>query len=394
MDLGILRLGCARRSFVRQTTRCFACSSLVLFLITWLSASSSATVTSITIQTPALTTQNIVDVTSPMHFEATSESSSVITGYVVYVDHENVYQNHSASLDAWIALAPGTTHSIYVTAWDSNGGLLSTPTYSINVTAAALPIPPATAIRKSRVDSGSWTVDNNAGVGGECNDGSIGAYSNSFDPNTANSPGSAISGQHFVVTSKCKYDDSLFYRKDSTLPSPYAGDTNFLWDFWMYVPTTTPTSAVQAIEADLFQAVQMSDGVHEFMFGSQCDYATNQWQFWLPQSGKLTWANVNLSPCQFTPGSWHHLTYFLQRVTATGYQVIPATFGPTSDPNTYLRFGTLTVDGTTMFVGGLANSTVPSPAWAPVVGIQHQLDSAESNVKLEEYVNKESVTSW
>jgi len=329
-----------------------------------------------------------------MHVEATAESSSAITGYVVYVDHEDVYQNHSPSLDAWIVLPPGTTHSVYVTAWDASGTLLSTPLYSINVTGAAPPIPPVMAMRKARVDSGSWTVDNNAGVGGQCNDGSIGAYTNSFDPNTANSPGVAYGGQHFIVTSKCQYDDSLFYIKDSTLPSPYAGDTNFLWEFWIYVPTTTPTAAVQAIEADLFQAVQMSDGVHEFMFGSQCDYATNQWQFWLPQKGRLTWSNVNLAPCQFAPGSWHHLTYFLQRVTSAGYQIIPAIFSPSSDSNTYLRFGTLTVDGNTMYVGGLANSTIPSPAWAPVLGIQHQLDSAVDHVTLEEYVNEESVTSW
>lgn len=392
MGVGIPRPGCARMSFARQTAR--YCMCYILLLITWLSAPASATVTSITIQTPALNTQNIVNVTSPMHFEATAESSSAITGYVVYVDHEDVYQNHSASLDAWIVLPLGTTHSVYVTAWDSSGSLLSTPLYSIDVTAAAPPVPPVTAIRKAHVDSGSWTVDNAPGVGGQCNDGSIGSYSNSSDPNTANSPGSALSGQHFIVTSKCRYDDSLFYMKDSTMPSPYAGDTNFLWDFWMYVPTTTPTSAVQAIEADLFQAVQMSDGVHEFMFGSQCDYATNQWQFWLPQSGKLTWGNVNLSPCQFTPGSWHHLTYFLQRVTSTGYQDIPTTFGPSNDLNNYVRFGTLTVDGNTMYVGGLANSTIPSPGWSPVLGIQHQLDSAGANVTLEEYVNEESVTSW
>lgn len=392
MDAGIPRQGCARLSFVRRTNP--YCFCFFLFLIAWPSVSARATVTSITIQTPALSTQNIVDVTSPMHFEATAESSSTITGYVVYVDHEDVYQNHSASLDAWIVLPPGTTHSVYVTAWDSSGSLLSSPVYSIDVTATAPPVPPVTAIRKGQVDSGLWTVDNDPGVGGQCNDGSIGVYSHGVDPNTVNSPGSPSSGQHFIVTSKCKYDDSLFYLKDSTIPSPYAGDTNFLWDFWMYVPTTTPTTAVQAIEADLFQAIQMGDGVHEFMFGSQCDYATNQWQFWLPQSGKLTWANVNLSPCQFAPGSWHHLTYFLQRVTPTGYQVIPTIFGPASDPNTYLRFGTLTVDGNTMYVGGLANSTIPSPAWAPVLGIQHQLDSAEDNVTLEEYINNESVTSW
>ena len=366
----------------------------LISLIVCLAVSARAAINSITIQTPALNVQNAVNVSAPVHFEATAESSSAITGFVVYVDHENVYQNHSASLDAWIAIPPGGEHSVYVTAWDSSGDLLTTPTYSINVVDATLPVPPALALRKLHLDSSAWTVDNNPGVGGQCNDGSIGAFEHGYDPNTANSPASAVSGQHFIVTTKCQYDDSLFYLKDGTAPSPYSGDTNFLWDFWMYVPSTTSTSSVQAIEADLFQAVQMSDGVHEFMFGSQCNYATNQWQLWLPQNGKLTWTNASLSPCQFAPGSWHHVTYFLQRVTSTGYQIIPASFSPASDPNNYLRFGTLTVDGETMYLGGMANSTIPSPAWAPVLGIQHQLDGAANNVMLEEYINGETVISW
>src|SRR5579863_8279157 len=121
MDVGIPRTG---MFFVRPKARLWAAS--FLFLMMWLSAPARATVTSITIQTPALNTQNIVNVTSPTHFQVTAESSSAITGYVVYVDHENVFQNHSASLDAWIVLQPGTIHSVYVTAWDSSGGLLST----------------------------------------------------------------------------------------------------------------------------------------------------------------------------------------------------------------------------------------------------------------------------
>jgi hypothetical protein len=130
------------------------------------------------------------------------------------------------------------------------------------------------------------------------------------------------------------------------------------------------------------------------MFGSQCDYATNQWQNWLPHSGGLTWVNVGLSPCQFSTGSWHHATYFLQRVTPGGYQQIPASFSPSSDTNTSVRFGTLTIDGNTMYLGGLSNSTIPNPKWSPVLGIQHQLDTAQAGVTIEEYVDKESVTTW
>jgi hypothetical protein len=39
-----------------------------------------------------------------------------------------------------------------------------------------------------------------------------------------------------------------------------------------------------------------------------------------PKNGVLAWVNTGLSPCQFSTGAWHHMTYFLQRVTASGYQ--------------------------------------------------------------------------
>jgi hypothetical protein len=43
-------------------------------------------------------------------FEATAESDLRITGYVIYVDGNNVYRNFSPSLDAWVVLPSGGTH--------------------------------------------------------------------------------------------------------------------------------------------------------------------------------------------------------------------------------------------------------------------------------------------
>jgi hypothetical protein len=356
----------------------------------------SATVTAVSVENPMLSNESQTIVTSPVFVAATAESDQRITGYVVYVDDQEVYQNFAPSLNAWVLLKPGTSHSLYIKAWDSSGSLLSTPSYSVKVVGAAPPNPPALATRLDNIDKPAkfaWEVDNDPSVGGGCNDGSIGTFVSSNDPNTTNSPDFDENGQHFLVNSKCTYDDSLFFWKDRQ--APQTTHTNFLWDFWIYIPASTPSAGIQALEFDLFQAVKLSDGVHEFMFGSQCNYVSNQWQFWLPQSGKLGWVNSGLSPCQFSTGRWHHLTYFQQRVTSNGYQEIPETFNSGNDHNSYLRFGTLTVDGETLYMGGLANSTVPiDPAWAPVLGVQHQLDSALSGVTIEEYVDKESLTSW
>jgi len=359
------------------------------------SLAAHATVTLVTVQSPKLSTGSTVPVTTPVHFAATAESDLEITGYVVYVDHTNVYRNFSPSLDAWIILPPGGTHSLYITAWDSSGSHLSTATYSINVTGAAPPIPPNLATRMADIDNPAfsyWTVDNNNGVGGQCNHGSIAAFDQASDPNTMNSPDFDGKGQHFIVKSQCTYDDSLFYWKDPA--DPQSDHTNFLWDFWFYIPTTTRNSTVQALEFDFFQAVPLGDGVHEFMFGSQCNYATNQYQIWLPYNGRLTWVNAGLSPCQFSTGTWHHLTYFLQRVTPSGYQEIPRQFDATTDNNTSVRFGTLSVDGVTHYLGGLSYSTIPHPEWGATIGLQHQLDSSASGVTIEEFVDEESVSTW
>ncbi|MGA9355294.1 MAG: hypothetical protein WBV46_16500 [Terriglobales bacterium] len=325
---------------------------------------------------------------SPLHVSATAEDLNPITGYVVYVDGVNVYRNFSSTVDTWIML-PAGSHKLFVKAWDAHTDL-ATATYEIDVTGFAPPTPPVGAERTSGIDGDTWTLDNNPDVGGKCNTGSLGSYVNSSDPNTENAPGA---GQHFVMNGTCQYDDSLFYWK-STDPQSLESATNYLWEFWFYIPNTTQSNTVQAMEFDLFQTVPMSDGMHEFMFGTQCDYAKNAWDFWLPNGSRLTWVTSAVSPCRFATGTWHHAQYFFQRVTSAGYQEIPLTFSPSTDTNSHLRFGTLTVDGQTVYLGGLSWSTIPQPAWAAVAGVQHQLDTSVAGALIEQYSNRESLTTW
>ncbi|MGA9528740.1 MAG: hypothetical protein WBS24_11545 [Terriglobales bacterium] len=360
-------------------------SVLVLFL-----PAARAQVTAVSLQSPALSDTGKTSLLSPIHVLATAEDTSPITGYVVYVDNHDVYSNSNSSADAWISI-PAGAHSLSVKALDANSSL-ATSTYQIDVTGFTAPAAPSNAHRIVNIDSQGWTVDNAPGVGGNCNNGSLGDFSSTSDPNTENVPASG-QGQHFILTSTCQYDDSLFYRKYSS--TSFASDTNFLWDFWFYIPKTTQSNTVQALEFDLFHAVPLSDGVHEFMFGSQCNYVTNQWEFWLPvTSSQLSWLPPGNLPCRFTPGQWHHATYFLQRVSPSGYQVIPKAFTPSTDANISLRFGTVTIDGKSVYVGGVSWSTIPIPQWSPVLGVQHQLDSAAAGAVIDEYADRESLTSW
>jgi hypothetical protein len=348
----------------------------------------NAQITSISIQSPALSQNGTTNVTSPLHVAVTAEDLSQITGYVVYVDGTNVFRNFASTADAWITL-PAGQHTFLVKAWDAHTSY-STKTYQINVTGFAPPTPPVYAQRTTSIDGDAWTVDNNPDVGGKCNTGSIGSFVNSSDPNTENVPGPGI---HFVMNGTCQYDDTLYYWK-SPDPQSFESATNYLWEFWFYIPSTTKTNTIQAMEFDLFQALPLSDGVHEFMFGSQCDYPKNAWDFWVPNGSHLAWVTSKLSPCQFSTGQWHHAVYFFQRVTSAGYQEIPLAFSPSTDTNNYLRFGTLTIDGQTMYIGGLSWSTIPQPQWSPVMGVQHQLDTAVAGVTIEEYSNRESLTTW
>ena len=365
---------------------------LQLVLLVSCSLFANADVTAISVQSPNLSTNGTVNLVSPIHLQATAEDTATVTGYVIYVDNVNVFRNFSPSVDAWITLPPGT-HTLHVKAWDSHTNL-ATPTYSINVVGFAPPTPPVHAHRFLSIDNGSWTVDNNPDVGGQCNHGSIAPFPSQRDPNTNNLPAFDGNGQHFVLTSGCTYDDTLFYRKYNNDPTRLASHTNFLWDFWFYIPTSTSNSTIQAREHDLFQAVPLSDGVHEFMFGSQCNYKTNQWQIWLPQGNNLTWVNAGVSPCSSSTGTWHHATYFLQRVTPSGYQEMPKIFSPATDHNTSLRYGTLTIDGHTAYLGAVAWSTIPRPAWSTVLGVQHQMDSSATGVIIEEYTDGESLIAW
>lgn len=372
-------------------------SSLKPFTLTFLALVALrpvalAAVTAVSVQSPSLAASGVTNVASPLHVQATAEDTAVITGYVVYADNVNVFRNFSSSVDAWISLSPGA-HTLYVKAWDA-GHSLASHTYHINVVGFAPPAPPVHAFRTIGIDGGTWTADNDPSVGGNCNHGSIRQFASNADPNTANLPGNGDpTGQHFFLAAGCTYDDSLFYRKYNIPPGGEA-HTNFLWDFWFYIPTSTQNGSVQALEFDMFQALRLQDGVHEFMFGSQCNYATNRWQLWLPHGADLTWVDSGTSPCRTTTGTWHHLTYYLQRVLPTGYQEIPKTFNSSTDRNTSLRFVTLTLDGRTIYLGGVAWSTIPHPAWSPVVGVQHQLDSAVNGAILEEYSSGESLTSW
>jgi len=368
--------------------------------------------TSVYLQTPAVSTTATTNVTSPVHFQATAESTYGITGYAIYVDGNQAYLSNLTTLDTWVVMSSGT-HNIHVTAWDSTGGYLTIPSqntnYSINVTGFAPPTPPPAALQLNVDRSYSWAKQ--PGAGGVCATGTIATWSSLSDPNTANAP-DPTGGQHFTESNAgClnAEDNTLFAWKDAN--DATNAHTNFLWDFWFYVPTSTNPNYVQALESDLFFVVKVNDGnVHEFMFGSQCYYNgsshSDYWQFAYPQSNHWSDSSDSCQPTRpetgalqaFSEGIWHHVTWFYQRVTPNGsspaYQHIVNNPTYSTDTNTEGLFGTLTIDGYTYYVGQIVQSSIPG--WTPVLGVQHQLDmpALGSTQSIDEYVDQETVYTW
>jgi hypothetical protein len=179
-----------------------------------------------------------------------------VTGYVVYVDDKNVYQTMGSVLDAWVILPPDTTHFVYVRAWDCQR-LLSGQSYLSDQGDRAGSAESAGRRRQNHeLMAPSWMqllrgrLTTRAMWAGNATMEASERFSNSFDPNTRNAPDLEDFGQHWLVASECQYDDSLFYWKHA--PSAFQESTNFLWDLWFYIPTTTAAATVQAIEFDLF----------------------------------------------------------------------------------------------------------------------------------------------
>lgn len=128
-----------------------------VFSATLLLAQSNPT--SVYLQTPPLTTTATTSVTSPVHFQATEEAASTITGYAIYVDNNLVYLNSLTTLDAWVVISSGT-HNVHITAWDCGTCYLTIPSqsgnYSIDVTGFAPPTPPASALNLNVDKTYSW----------------------------------------------------------------------------------------------------------------------------------------------------------------------------------------------------------------------------------------------
>lgn len=167
----------------------------------------------------------------------------------------------------------------------------------------------------------------------------------------------------FYVSASLPFSNALFW--DKVGAQDWAKTST--WDFWVYLDNAS--SGAQALEYDLFQ---FANGV-EYMFGSECVYATGYWNVW--SQGGNNWVPTQLSCKKFTANVWHHIVWKTHR---------------TSDQK--MHYDSLTLDGVQHTLN-LAEPSGPMPAgWTDNLGVQWQIDTASAPLTTNEWIDNVKLT--
>ncbi len=181
----------------------------------------------------------------------------------------------------------------------------------------------------------------------------------------ANQSSPSLSGGSFELHNSGAWNNALWWNKFGAQDDA----TNFLWDFYFQVDDAS-TTAAQALEFDLFQ---FHDG-YNYMMGSQCDYAVGAWEVWDEATG--TWVQTSVACPKFSPGVWHHVQWYTQRVPDTAQYT----------------FATLAVDGTAYSINQTYSAR--NVGWSKNVGVQFQLDVNASSQGYREWIDQATLTVW
>ena len=350
----------------------------------------------------------------PLYMAATASSSAgTISGYAVYTNQwsdipfasgQPMYLNGIATLHAYVML-PETqsggalSQSVFVRVWDSAGNCGDSATLDITASGANIPsnFSPLGGVQKwtnVENDTENSNSGNGAGwwdcTGTTCAGGANGGTANFYFDQTSPELGSNPSIE-FKLSGPAGVNGLYWYKV------PPIGQQNslqnFVWDFYFYLSSSDTTANTNALEFDLFQAVNG----YKYMIGTQCNYHPsgvshpiwNAWDAttstWVP-AVRNTETESNPSPTNaiacgpYTTGTWHHLQYYLQR-----------TLPDSTYPQGRILYGTVSIDGSATEWD--ISAPAVSSSWGNVLGFQHQLDEY-SGVTLQEWADEDDLTSW
>jgi len=301
---------------------------------------------------------------SPVHFVASATSANPVTAIRIYVDNISVYLVSASTLDTLVTMSAGT-HNVVVQAWDSTGAVFKTP-LALTVSGSAptptptpapgLPTPPSTAVIKGNIDQmAGWescTVCAGANAAGP-----VATYS--MVENQA-SPSLDGASAKFSISGTTPYSDALWWKQLGA--ADFATHLKYDVDFYITNP-----GVAQALEFDNNQ----SNGVHKFIYGTQCNIKGNHWDVWGNAAGN--WISTGIACSAPTAFVWHHLTWEFQRTT------------------TNVIFVGFTYDGVTHYV----NRSYPARASSVhEMNVAFQMDGDFAMHAYSTWLDKVTLTYW
>ena len=161
------------------------------------------------------------------------------------------------------------------------------------------------------------------------------------------------------------YSNALFWRKIGA--QDWASNYNF--DFWVYLDGQSWYA--QTLEYDFFQFVNH----REYMFGSQCDYASGHWDIWNQATNH--WVQTPIACYKLKPYVWHHIVWQYHRT-----------------PDTLMHYDWLAVDGDWHQLNWAEPSGWLPSGWGDDMGVQWQLDTASAPLAFHEWIDKVNLKIW
>lgn len=302
---------------------------------------------------------------SPVHFVASATSTHPVTAMRIYVDNVSVFLGSASSLNTSLAVAAGK-HNVVIQAWDSSGAVIKATPIALTVTGAAtapappppstLPTPPASAVTKSSIEQMAGWASCTVCAGVNAN-GPVAVFSM-----TAGQASPSLDGDSaiFKISGTKPYSDALWWKQLGAVDTV----TNLKYDVFFYI---TNPGVAQALEFDNNQ----SNGVHKFIYGTQCNIKGGHWDVWGNAAGN--WISTGVACSAPTAFTWHHLTWEFQRTS------------------TNVVFVGFTYDGVTHYV----NRSYPAgPSGVHELNVAFQMDGDSAMHAYSTWLDKVALTYW
>jgi hypothetical protein len=317
-----------------------------------------------------------------------------LTNWIVYIDGQIAFTSYAGAIQVETDLAvPVGTHDVTVKVWDVNKRIARYSASNVVVTEDVMTVPPfvvppANALTVQNLDDkGAVKWDGPfTGAAASCRAANLTCAAMApiavakpvqFVPAPAPLPvpsnGKAALFQTLPGTEwfgNAGYGTAIF--------EDHPTKVNYVSDMWVMLTSTN----IQTLELDLAASL---DGT-EFMFGTQCDFASGYWDFWNDTpavapahphwQGVVPAAQNNDLVCNIQPNEWVHLRFNMFH-DATSYQ-----------------FVSLEINGVNHSLTELAPSLTSRKRTENGTSVQVQLDANNSATPFEVYISNFNVTTW